>query len=105
MTMPRRDDNERRVARMDVWLDLARERAQAAEDRAHLRFALYWIAYEAAYQVYEPSGRSSEKDKRKTFHQQVTWCAGLDLGPPPLRPDPCRRSGPPSSRRLVLPPA
>ena len=38
-----RGANERRIARMCVWIDLAE--ASAAED--HVRFVFYWIAYEA----------------------------------------------------------
>ena len=47
-----RHDNERRVARMRVWINLA-ETLPAGEDHAHVRFVMYWISYEAAYQVYK----------------------------------------------------
>ena len=70
--MAHRDDNERRVARMDVWIDLA-DRTETTEDRAHLRFVLCWTAYEAAYQVYEPSGNSPDKKKRKAFHLRAPF--------------------------------
>jgi hypothetical protein len=63
---------------MDVGIDLA-DRTEVTEDRAHLRFALYWTAYEAAYQVYEPSGNSPDKKKREAFHLQVTRWGSPEL--------------------------
>ena len=45
------ENNRRRIDRMDTWIRLAEE--VPGEDKAHLRFLFYWIAYEAAYQTYE----------------------------------------------------
>ena len=73
-----RYDNERRVARMRVWINLA-ETLPAGEDHAHVRFVLYWIAYEAAYQVYKVGGDSSDKLEREDFHRRVTWYDGRRL--------------------------
>ena len=58
-----RNDNERRVARMNVWIDSAEEGPDDNE-HAHIRFLLYWIAYEAAYQT-EANG------KRDDFHAKL----------------------------------
>ena len=73
-----RYDNERRVARMRVWINLAKT-LPASEDHAHVRFVLYWIAYEAAYQVYKVDGDSSDKQEREDFHRRVTWYDGRKL--------------------------
>ena len=59
-----RYDNERRVARMRVWINSA-ETLPASEAHAHLRFVLYWIAYEAAYKVYKVYGDASDKPERR----------------------------------------
>ncbi len=60
----RRRDNERRAARMNVWIDLA---TSDDDDCAHVRFVFYWIAYEAAYKV-DGSGSSSS---RQHFHRKI----------------------------------
>ena len=69
----RRRDNERRAARMNVWIDLARKTSDD-DDCAHVRFVFYWIAYEAAYKV-DGSGSSSsrpkEKQQRGSFHWKI----------------------------------
>ena len=68
-------DNERRIARMDVWLNLARK-TSAQDESAHVRFVFYWIAYEAAYKV-EGRDPSAEKEaewrQRERFHHNVAW--------------------------------
>ena len=74
----RRTDNERRVARMDAWIDLA-EALPASDDNAHVRFVFYWIAYEAAYQTYQAKRPSSHTSERKAFHHQATWHDGNRL--------------------------
>lgn len=45
------ENNRRRIDRMDTWIAHAEE--ASGDDKAHLRFLFYWIAYEAAYQTYE----------------------------------------------------
>ena len=70
-----RNDNERRIARMKAWIDLARK--ESNENRAHVRFVFYWIAYEAAYKVEgDDSSDSGAKDsvQRRTFHYLVARC-------------------------------
>ncbi|MCY4028344.1 MAG: hypothetical protein OXH75_18775 [Acidobacteria bacterium] len=67
-----RSDNERRVARMNAWIDLARKASD--EHSAHVRFVLYWIAYEAAYKAEssDPSdSRATDSVQRRTFHHRV----------------------------------
>ena len=67
-----RADNERRVARMNAWINLAG--AASDEDSAHVRFVFYWIAYEAAYKVERgaPSdSRATDSVQRRTFHRLV----------------------------------
>ena len=71
-----RDDNERRIARMGVWIDLAKHTPDD-DDHAHGRFVFYWIAYEAAYKVEDRN--SSEAQLRRAFHHLVTWYDGLGL--------------------------
>ena len=58
-----RGANERRIARMGVWIDLAE--TSPAED--HVRFVFYWIAYEAGYQV----NREDSDNLRPSFHRRV----------------------------------
>ena len=71
-----RDDNERRIARMGVWIALAKHTPDD-DDHAHGRFVFYWIAYEAAYKVEDRN--SSEAQLRRAFHHRVTWHDGLGL--------------------------
>ena len=71
-TVQNRSDNERRIARMNAWIDLARNESNT--DSAHVRFVFYWIAYEAAYKVEgNDSSDSRAKDtvQRRTFHHLV----------------------------------
>ena len=90
-----RHDNERRVARMRVWINLA-ETLPAGEDHAHVRFVMYWIAYEAAYQVYKVGGDSSHRPDREVFHRRVTLVrrtqAPGDLEPAPRIDRPVART-------------
>ena len=75
----RRGRNERRAARMNVWIDLARKTSDD-DDCAHVRFVFYWIAYEAAYKVDDSgpsSSRASEAQQRRSFHRNI---AGYDRG-------------------------
>lgn len=62
-----RDDNERRVERMNVWIDLAGSTPDD-DDHAHIRFVYYWIAYEAAYQN-EHSKIEDGKEREKLHHR------------------------------------
>ncbi len=71
-----RDDNERRIARMGVWIDLAKH-TLADDAHAHVRFVFYWIAYEAAYKVEDRNPTDAEL--RQAFHQRVTLHDGLGL--------------------------
>ena len=58
-------DNERRIARMRTWISHAEEVSDEGE--AHLRFLFYWIAYEAAYQTYQPlAGSRPATDRTET---------------------------------------
>ena len=69
----RRGGNERRAARMNVWIDLARKTSDD-DDCAHVRFVFYWIAYEAAYKVDDSgpsSSRASEAQQRRSFHRNI----------------------------------
>lgn len=80
-----RHDNERRVARMRVWINLA-ETLPAGEDHAHVRFVMYWIAYEAAYQVYKVGGDSSDKPDRASVSRATPTAASQSTScgrPPP----------------------
>lgn len=70
-----REDNQRRVARMNVWIESATT-SPADDDYAHIRFVFYWIAYEAAYKV-ESDGfvdgeqRTKEWAQREQFHRSM----------------------------------
>ena len=76
----RPNNNERRIARMNVWIDLARKTSDD-DDCAHVRFVFYWIAYEAGYKLEEtdPSdSRAPEARQRRYFHRKI---ARYDSGP------------------------
>ena len=60
----RYEDNERRVERMNTWIELAE-----AALYEHVRFVFYWIAYEAAYQN-ENSGLP-DGEERQEFHDRL----------------------------------
>lgn len=70
-----RQDNQRRIDRMNVWIDSA-STSLADDDYAHIRFVFHWIAYEAAYKV-EGNGlvdgeqRTKEWAQREQFHRGV----------------------------------
>ena len=69
---PNRSDNERRIVRMNAWIDLAGKASD--EHSAHVRFVFYWIAYEAAYKAEssDPSdSRTTDSAQRCTFHRLV----------------------------------
>ena len=75
-----RTNNERRIPRMNVWIDLARKTSDD-DDCAHVRFVFYWIAYEAGYKLEEtdPSdSRAPEARQRRYFHRKI---ARYDSGP------------------------
>ena len=69
--------NERRIARMGVWIDLAEN--TPADD--HVRFVFYWVAYEAGYQVrlsgsdslrlQQEDSRRRRPSPRNEFHRRV----------------------------------
>ena len=59
------ENNQRRIKRMDTWIRLAEE--APGEDKAHLRFLFYWIAYEAAYQTHE-TGEAGKTSRRQELH-------------------------------------
>ena len=75
-----RQDNRRRVDRMNVWIESART-SPVDDDHAHIRFVFFWIAYEAAYKV-EGSGSAEgeqitkEWAQRKQFHHNMAWHDG-----------------------------
>ncbi len=67
-----RSDNERRIARMNAWLDLAVKASD--QDSAHVRFVFYWIAYEAAYKAESSDwsdSRATDRVQRRAFHRVV----------------------------------
>ena len=65
VTEPRfREDNERRVDRMNTWIELAEE-----APHEHVRFVFYWIAYEAAYQNENPELQGWEE--RQQLHKRL----------------------------------
>ncbi len=66
-TDQRREDNDRRVERMNTWIELA-----AAAPYDHVRFVFYWIAYEAAYQTFRRTEDSREDwQDREKFHGRL----------------------------------
>ena len=68
-----RNHNQRRVARMNVWIDLASKTSDDV-DCAHVRFVFYWIAYEAAYKVEDSDSsdsRAAEGQQRACFHRKI----------------------------------
>lgn len=75
-------DRERRITRMNIWLEHA-ESISEGENSEHISFLYYWIAYESAYQQFDPNGKKrkykSEENKRETFHKIIAGCDhGLD---------------------------
>ena len=65
-----REDSRRRVARMNVWIDLA-EKTPDDDDHAHIRFVFYWIAYEAAYQVERHGQHFNGGGERRALHGKL----------------------------------
>lgn len=61
-----KSDNERRISRMETWIDLAKNQP------THLSFILHWIAYEAASGVYKDDGRYHGSLEREQFHLYIT---------------------------------
>lgn len=61
-----RDDNERRVERMNAWIELAE-----ATPHDHVRFVFYWIAYEAGYQDENRDTRPEDRKQRERFHDEL----------------------------------
>lgn len=59
-----REDNERRIDRMNTWIELA-----DATTHEHVLFVFLWIAYEAAHQN-ESSERKQGEERRK-FHDRL----------------------------------
>lgn len=59
-----REDNERRVERMNAWIEMAE-----GSDHDHVRFVFYWIAYEAAYQ--SENSKLKEWKERQAFHGRL----------------------------------
>ena len=57
---------------MDTWIDLAQE-----TPHEHVRFAFYWIAYEAAYQNENP--KITDSKQRDQFHERLAERDGAKL--------------------------
>ena len=77
-------DNERRLKRMETWIDLAKDPKWAKDTEgydphAHVRFVFYWIAYEAAFegQKWDP------RENSPLFHEFYKRLA--ERGKPRLR--------------------
>ena len=71
-----REDNERRVDRMNTWIELAEE-----TPHEHVRFVFYWIAYEAAYQNdRNENRRTNDQKQRARFHEWLAERDGDKLG-------------------------
>lgn len=62
-------DNERRVARMNTWIDHAEDSSRRNED--HIRFLFYWIAYEAAYQIED--SKVKDRQARESLHRKLAF--------------------------------
>ncbi len=65
-----KSDNERRIERMNYWINLA----FSPKESHHVRFLFYWIAYEAAYQKYTEENAKEEYQKREEFHKLIVDC-------------------------------
>ena len=65
-----REDNKRRVARMNTWIEVA-EATSDENEHDHVRFVFYWIAYEAAYQTENPGQNSNGWKERRTLHSKL----------------------------------
>lgn len=59
----------RRVIRIDNWIHACTTSGGEGDD--HVSFLFYWIAYEAAYQQYDPEGKVKEYKQRKKFHENI----------------------------------
>ena len=64
-----KDRNGRRIERMSTWISHAE--AISGEEKPHIRFLFYWIAYEAAYQTED----SEIKDwqARENLHRKLAF--------------------------------
>ena len=60
-----RSANERRIARMEVWIDLAK----TLRTDNHVRFVFYWIAYEAGYKVSRANSDNLPTEARGPRHR------------------------------------
>ena len=67
-----REDNVRRVDRMNTWIELAEE-----TPHEHVRFVFYWIAYEAAYKNENPELKAWEE--RRQLHERLAKHDGRKL--------------------------
>ena len=68
------ENRKHRVKRINSWIKHARS-VPRGENNEHISFLFYWIAYEAAYQQYEPDGKTEEEyDRRKKFHKKIANC-------------------------------
>jgi hypothetical protein len=63
-----RENNKRRVARMNTWIEVA-EATPDESEKDHVRFVFYWIAYEAAWQGRGPDVADSRR--REKFHGRL----------------------------------
>lgn len=63
------EKNKRRLDRMGTWISHAE--TVSGEENAHIRFLFYWIAYEAAYQVYPVVEKSWEE--RERLHRNLAF--------------------------------
>ena len=72
-TKPRfREDNRRRVDRMNTWIALAVDTRLE-----HVQFVFYWIAYEAAYK--NENQELDGWDERRQFHKRLAIHDGRNL--------------------------
>jgi hypothetical protein len=69
-----REGNERRVERMNTWIELAE-----ASPHDHVRFVFYWIAYEAAYQNDNRGSGLEDWKEREEFHDKLARHDGTQL--------------------------
>ncbi len=65
-----REDNERRIDRMNTWIELAE-----TTTHEHVRFVFLWIAYEAAHQNHQnESSERTQGEERRRFHDRLARC-------------------------------
>ena len=65
------ENSERRLARMKTWIELAKNPCIQGEEYTHVRFIFYWVAYEAAFGVYQNDGNYNNESQRRDFHHKL----------------------------------